>query len=178
MTFCALEIESFAGDETVKETLAEIGRLRVIAWRSDGEMPIAAGNCSDVWLDEHDLHAHHWIVKIDGVIVAAARLCLHDNGAEIPDCLYLGTFIDKISFPAAFINRLVVHPSSRRKNLSQQLDDARIEFAVKHGAKVVIAATWNPLRVTQLQSHGWEMLGESTVRFVTRAPNYVFIKKL
>lgn len=159
-------------------TLEEIGRLRIIAWEYDGERPSIAAGCGDVWLDEHDSHAHHWVIKKNGVLLAAARLCVHNSKDALPDAASLSDFLHKILFPAAFFNRLVVHPSARGKGLASKIDDERLRFAAKQGAKLALIHTHNPLRLKQLQASGWSILGETSKRFVSRFPDYILVKSL
>jgi predicted GNAT family N-acyltransferase len=159
-------------------TLEAIGRLRVIAWEHDGERPKSASNCGDVWLDDHDNHACHWTVKKNGALVAAARVCLHSSGDELPDASYIGDFKQKIVFPAAFFNRLVVHPSARGMGLSGRLDKARLKFATEHGTVTAVVTASKQPRLQQLQAAGWNILGEISERFISKLPNYFLTKSL
>lgn len=171
-------IGSFVSDGSMNKALEEIGQLRVAAWQNDGEMPMAASNCGSIWLDEHDFHAHHWTIKIGEILIASARLCFHVTENNIPDKQYIGAHIINISFPAAFFNRLVIHPSARGNGFTRKLDNLRMELAESRNAASAVANTWSPVRIRQLLSSGWVLLGESPERFIKRSPNFVLTKNL
>ncbi len=161
------------------DLMQEIGKLRVIAWEADGERPGASADCGDVWLDEHDSHATHWVVMNNGTVVAAARMCIHQPGNELPDEKSLdGYTAGKFEYPAAFFNRMVVHPAARGKRLSGYLDRIRLDFAKQNDCRTAIIHTHNALRLKQLQAKGWTVLGEATSRFVTKAPDYILAKAI
>ena len=68
--------------------------------------------------DGHDDHSLHFLMLKEEVVIAAARLCIHELLYDVPDPhLYVrGNSL----FPAPFgcMNRLVVHPAYRRIGLS------------------------------------------------------------
>ena len=99
-------------DETL---LREIGRLRVAAWETETSRAAEM----DIWLDEFDRSARHWVVFCEGMPVAAARLSVHASLAEVPDAeSYADVFTQPPPAPIASLNRLVVHPSARGAGLS------------------------------------------------------------
>ena len=61
--------------------LDSIYALRVAAWR--GKVEIAPHLTH--WADEFDAAARHWVVWRGNQVVAAARLSLHSEIAEVPD---------------------------------------------------------------------------------------------
>lgn len=59
-------------------------RLRYEIWRAETDLRpdvLAAGLISD----PHDAHARHWAAFDRDEMVAAARMCLHDQQEETPD---------------------------------------------------------------------------------------------
>ena len=66
------------------ETLAEIGKLRILAWEAASERPSLAPPAGDSWIDSHDAHAEHWTGSEDRRLVAAARMCLHSDAEASP----------------------------------------------------------------------------------------------
>ena len=137
--------------------LAKVGRLRIEAWETK---TARAAEQSD-WLDEFDRVALHWVVCRDGLPVAAARLSLHHELAEVPDSeCYAGIFSWPLETPIASLNRLVVHPSARGSGLGRQLDLIRLEAAERLGARVVILSTSSGhRRIAALVSLGFVFLG-------------------
>jgi hypothetical protein len=89
--------------------LEQVGRLRILAWRADGELPSFAPH-ADTWLDEHDSHALNFAVLFEGRPVAAARMCVHLLAKELPDLASLSGYEDLLSTPIAALTRLVVSP--------------------------------------------------------------------
>ena len=61
-------------------TLEAIYRLRVKCWRSQVDLPIAY----ERWHEPIDDAARHWAFCIDGEVVGAVRLSIHDSLAELP----------------------------------------------------------------------------------------------
>ena len=74
--------------------------------------------------DDHDEHACHWGVFDGNLLVAAARLCLHDEICEAPGG---ELFVNKgLRSPVASMNRLVVSRSHGGRGLASRLDEVRI----------------------------------------------------
>jgi GNAT superfamily N-acetyltransferase len=108
--------------------LHQVGRLRMLAWEADGELPSFAPNAK-VWLDEHDSHAVNWVVLCGGLPVAAARLCVHKRVCDLPDLASLVGYEDSLVAPIAALTRLVVSPAFRGRGLSKELDGTRLAAA-------------------------------------------------
>jgi GNAT superfamily N-acetyltransferase len=156
------ELSQSAGNLT-PEVLIQIGRLRLLAWDASGERLIQARTAREVWLDEHDQHAAHFIIENDERLTAAARLCFHDEGESLPDEGTLREFRSQILWPAAFFNRLVVHPHWRGQGISRYMDRFRLIRA--HEAKMrCVVVTSHGTRNAQLAAQGFRHLGFSSVR--------------
>jgi len=157
--------------------LEQIGRLRILAWEADGELPPFAPR-AEVWLDEHDSHAQNFAVLFDGRPIAAARMCVHVRARDLPDLPSLTGYEGLLNPPIAALTRLVVNPAFRGLGLSRQLDEARLTAARKSGCRSAVGVTHLPNRVRQLSDRGFDKLGESRYRTVSFAPSYVFGKEL
>jgi GNAT superfamily N-acetyltransferase len=123
-------------------TVAEIRaaqRLRYTVWQSEG----AEIHSSEQRMiaDYHDEHATHWGFFDGGMLVGAARLCLHDKLNEAPD----GEMFSRICLPApvASMNRMIVLKSHRGLGIGTQLDEVRIARAWKLRAGTIIATPVN-----------------------------------
>ena len=150
------------------ELLEQIGRLRVRAWATVVEEAAQM----EVWLDEFDASARHWIVTVNGELAAAARMSVHNSIGEVPEAeIYLGLITDSLPKPIASINRLVVSPDHRRRGYARLLDCARIAAAEKSGYGCIVAETPSGAgRVRALLSHGFKFAGTSQ-RGSTFAPD-------
>ena len=150
-----MELRDFAVlDETL---LREIGRLRVAAWETETSRAAEM----DIWLDEFNRSARHWVVFCEGMPVAAARLSVHASLAEVPDAeSYADVFTQPPPAPIASLNRLVVHPSARGAGLSKRLDRIRLDAAEAMGCRSAILSTASgPRRIRQLLGWGFELAG-------------------
>jgi hypothetical protein len=157
------------------DTLAEVGRLRIIAWEACGPRPKMAPKVGDMWIDSHDEHAHHWVVSEEGRIVAAARMCVHTSFCELPDYEDLADCESKFLRPVASINRLVVHPECCGNGLPNLFDSARLRLALELGAKSVIGCTHLKARIKSLGELGFKVIGEAPQRSVPQAPTIVLM---
>ena len=157
--------------------LQQVGRLRILAWEADGELPSFAPR-AEVWIDEHDSHAVNWAVLCEGLPVAAARLCVHKRICELPDLASLIGYEDSLVPPIAAFTRLVVSPAFRGRGLSTELDAMRIAAAQEGGCRAAVVVTHVPARMLQLKAGGFRNLGESRHRTVSFAPSYVFSREI
>jgi GNAT superfamily N-acetyltransferase len=131
--------------------LATIQRLRVDAWLADG---IAVPVTSDGrWTDEHDEHAVHWAIVENGLVKAAARMCIHDRVEDVPEPGYFRDLV--LKGPIASLSRLVTRPDARGRSFASRLDDARIHRAQSSGCRHVVVATHLPHRADALQRRGF-----------------------
>ena len=158
------------------DTLAEIGRLRIAAWEADGSRPAFAPASDDSWIDPHDEHAHHWVIRWRDTIVASARMCIHSTLQEMPDCECLVGLEGAILLAAASLNRLVVHPSFRGMHLGPRFDQVRIAKAKQLGAAGTFGTTHAKGRLRDLNDAGFVLLAESPHRIVPQLPSFVLWK--
>jgi hypothetical protein len=138
--------------------LRQVYRLRVLAWKADGVLPPSLVSGEESWQDAHDEHAIHWVVQSEGVVVAAARICIHQVLDQVPDAQL---FIDSGMSPEpplACFNRLVIAPTQRGRGLSGRLDSVRIVEAIRLNCKSAIAWTHNPRRIKPIQGLGFRLI--------------------
>jgi GNAT superfamily N-acetyltransferase len=157
--------------------LQQVGRLRILAWEADGELPSFAPR-AEVWIDEHDSHAVNWVSLSKGVPIAAARLCVHKRVCDLPDLGSLVGYEEALVTPIAAFTRLVVSPAFRGRGLSKQLDGVRLAAAQASGCRSAVVVTHVPTRILQLNESGFRNLGESRHRTVSFAPSFVFSREL
>ncbi len=130
--------------------------LRVEAWRSvgvllDGTFP------ADVCEDDHEDHSLHWVIRGGDRIVAAARMCVHDSIAALPDAeFFVGLELDAAP-PLAALNRLVVDPEYQHRGFSYALDQIRIRKAAELGCRSVWGVA-PPIRWGPLQRQGFQVV--------------------
>jgi len=159
-----------------REMLADIGVLRKVAWNAFGALPIFGSSSEEVWLDSHDDHAHHWVIRRGDILVASGRMCIHSTIEAMPDSQCLAHLEGRIELPAASLNRLVVHPDFRGAHLAPLFDQARIEYARKLRAKGVLGVTQPRSRLRDLEGAGFVNLGEAPHRIVSHMPSFVLWK--
>lgn len=157
--------------------LEEIGRLRILAWRANGELPSFAPH-ADTWLDEHDSHALNFAILFEDRPIAAARICVHLQVQDLPDLASLAGYEDLLLTPIAAFTRLVVSPAFRSRGLSEQLDLVRLAAARAGGCRSAVAVTHVPTRTLHLAKSGFRNLGESRHRTVSFATSYVFSREI
>jgi GNAT superfamily N-acetyltransferase len=142
------------------ERLDEMGALRVMAWKD--EKGINQDFFSHkAWLDDEDLLAHHWVITHNKVIVAAARMSFHQDYSSVPHAnLFEESLLGNYARgPFASLNRLVVAPGYRGNGFSAILDEARIDFARKQGARSIVAQPVES-RIKPLEDLGFIYLGK------------------
>lgn len=135
-------------------------RLRYEIWSREAELR-ADLHSQGLITDEHDLHARHWAVFDGDKVLAAARMCVHDQQTDSPDFVAFSQV--RLPTPVATINRLVVHPSARKLGLAYKLDHCRIEAAKQDGAKCVIGTAVQE-RIAPLQRLGFQLIGSHWVQ--------------
>ena len=144
-------VEEVTGTEWVRLTY----ELRYRVWSREVQLPESFQR-KGLICDEHEDHARHWAVFSDtGILVASARLCVHESERDIPeaDCY---TQL-QLPHPVASINRLVVEQSTRNRNLAQALDLQRIEAAKSVGAACIVVAPTDDRRVRALGKAGFTL---------------------
>jgi hypothetical protein len=160
------------------QTLNEISALRRLAWEANGARPRFAPEGEGLWIDCHDEHADHWVVKEGSQIIAASRLCVHATFDELPCREYLSTCEANILWPAASFNRLVVHPQYRGNGLPSLFDSVRLIFARGLAARCVVGCAESESRIRNLLAVGFEVVCESPLRLVPYAATFVLTKNL
>jgi len=136
--------------------MAEIGQLRTQVWSDEADVnPHSLG--PKPWIDPIDGNACQWTIRDGQRLVAAARMTLHDDPAEIP---YHAAFQDRLTGPGPYgsMNRLVVHRDYRGRGLAHQLDCLRLRHAPQLGARQVVVVA-SGRRVRALEALGFENLG-------------------
>ena len=141
-------------------TLERIFELREAVWRNEPDLVDAHRLEASMLRDDHDAHGLHWIIKTEGSIVAAARICIHHDDRELPFQNGFHHLVADLPGPIGSLNRLVVHPSMRRQGLSRVLTDVRVEAARSRGARSIIVEAV-PNRIRPLQDLGFVALGYS-----------------
>jgi GNAT superfamily N-acetyltransferase len=141
-----IEVEDEAGIEAICE-------LRGSVWRETGAVSPDAFP-SGGWRDGFDAVSRHWAFTLDGRMVAAARLSVHDRLDEVPEATeYLGAGLrleGRIAAPA----RVVVAASARRRGLAWRLLDVQEEAARDAGALHAVAQS-SPGMVRLRERRGW-----------------------
>jgi GNAT superfamily N-acetyltransferase len=159
------------------DSLRDIGLLQIKAWAAAGPLP---GIFPDpaTGLDDHDTHGLHWACMADGRIVAAARLCVHQDAAELPDQPSLAGFLSRLPPPAAAYTRLVVDPDFRGRGCPAFLDAFRLRAAISAECRTIVVVTHHVARAAELIRDGFWNAGESLYRTAPEAPSHVFIRNL
>ncbi len=114
----------------------EIGRLRARVWLGEGFLDPAFVK-DGVWLDGDDDRALHWIARVDGEMVGAARLHVLERLEDAPYAEHLLPHEEDLPMPSAYLMRLVVAPEHRGVGIARAMDEARIEQALWSGCRSV-----------------------------------------
>ena len=151
--------------------LPEIYALRVAAWeQSPGAPYVNRALFPQGWADALDTHPHarHWVVEVDGHLVAAARVVLLDTIAESgqPD---LSRFALPLGRPWGYLSRLVIAPAYRGRGLAEKFDQTRMSFLRNSCAAFALGASF-PERVARLHRQGWTQLGPVVWRTAEPVP--------
>lgn len=139
--------------------IQEIGKFRIEGWKNEkGVSPDFFAQ--DVWLDELDQRARHWIATVNHTLVAVSRLSFHESLHDVPyaDLLkpeHRQYFENR---RLASINRLVVATEYRGHGLAGQMDRIRIECAARQ-AEVIIAFP-QLSRIESLQRKGFVIIAQ------------------
>lgn len=109
--------------ELSRDERAQLGRLRVEAWRAIG---VSLANDNDTeFVDEFDAGALHFRMFDSARLIAAGRVTMHAFASKLPDGL---DWADAASASrVAVIGRLVVHPVARRLGCAKSIDEARLK---------------------------------------------------
>ncbi|RCR67769.1 GNAT family N-acetyltransferase [Larkinella punicea] len=152
---------------TYPDRMDEIGVLRVRAWINEpGANPLFFSNRT--WIEPLDQTAYHWVITRNGVIVAAARMNIHETIETAPYSFLLPKNESRFRFEnqtIASFSRMVIDPLFRGNGFAEQLDRARIRMAEKKNVDVIVASTQLNFRIRALTK-----LGFSTVCELRNAP--------
>ena len=164
--------------KTKNDYLDDILSLRVLVWEHQIGMTTFLDRR---WLDEHDFHAHHWIVlNEDNSLMASARLCVHCTVSGLPDYEEIGHLLQDSHCPVAMMSRLVVNPAYQRLGIAKELDIARIEKAKQLDCNF-LAAQVPIYRMRSIQALGFQCLGkayEKTFQSLETPDFYLYVKDL
>jgi GNAT superfamily N-acetyltransferase len=155
MSWVIREFDSVAD----RATFDAVVGLRLRSWADQTPVPLTP----DDVVDHHDEAARHWVAVLDGKIIGAARLTVHDVLDEVPEAVCLGgVFAQPPPAPIGFLSRLIVAADWRRRGVGRELDRARIRAADKAGCRSLLALVFDvsgEARVRHLLSHGLTVLG-------------------
>ncbi len=146
--------------------IASAQRLRYAVWQAEGA--VIHHPEREMIVDSHDEHACHWGVFDEGLLVAAARLCLHSDICEAPEG---EMFADKgLLTPVVSMNRLVVSRTHRGLGIASKLDDVRIQKAKEWRAATILATPVSIVaRLRSLEQQGFQFL-EGVAGYATWSP--------
>jgi hypothetical protein len=153
---------SWSGPFFVSEPseLKKIFRLREAVWRNESSLVDVSRLDPDAAMlhDAHEGRALHWAVTVGDTIIAAARLCICDDAIDLPYTDEIQRMITDLPGPFAALDRLVVHPSMRRRDLSRALTDVRIKAARSRRVRSIVVEA-APNRIPPLLDLGFVDLG-------------------
>lgn len=142
------------------ETLHSIFKLRAKTWSDENSCKTPMS----IWHDQFDLTALHWAAWIDGNLVGAARVTIHESLTESPDAaLFSQLKLDLVGRIASW-NRLVVSPIARGRGLAQKFDKVRLEASLEAGADYVVGCAFER-RARIVVRSGFEILGRCEAEF-------------
>jgi GNAT superfamily N-acetyltransferase len=142
-----------------QDTLNQIlYKLRIETWLPMGVFKEGELKPED-FVDEHENHAYHWAIKKDNRVIAAARMCVHNSLADIPDANLFKNINKELKIPIASFNRLVVTPDFQKNGLSKLLDHIRVQKALELKCKTIVIHVSNNIRIKPLLEQQFEILG-------------------
>jgi hypothetical protein len=133
---------------------AAIQTLRLTVWAAD--TGLAERELQEIATDEHDRHAHHYVLRAGGDVVASARTCVHGDRADVPSTFLYAPY-ELSAGPYASFNKLVVAAAWRRRGLARLLDDARLRCTGLTAPTVVTCVRDD--RLPAVQALGFVVLG-------------------
>jgi hypothetical protein len=136
----------------------EIGSLRREVWETVEGFDKNAFP-GEIWIDDYDLSAIHWVVFDQQRIIASARLGVYAAYEDIPYFEMMKPHKSLLKLPVASLNRLVVKPEYRGQFISKMLDVTRVEEAKKNNVKTIIGQAVSN-RITWLQILGFEFIAQ------------------
>jgi len=151
-----IRCETFLGHDR-PELLTLIEALRLKEW---DHVVGPEHSAQRFGLDRFDGQAWHIVHLSNHAAIASGRLYCCDARADVPDRQSFGPYLDRMGFPAGFLNRLVVDEQYRNRGFGTHIDAARIQLARQRSQKAlwVEAEQW---RVPHLQRLGFTVIGPS-----------------
>jgi len=152
-----LNIDIIEGEDAIA-IANEIYNLRISSWKPfiDDEIKL-----NRFTFDNFDSSGCHVCIRNDGhELIAASRLCVIYEGETLPDEISFSLVKDKMTFPAIFLNRSVVHPLYRGNNLWELMINKRLELANTLDAREIWIETCAN-RKAHLINDGFKVIGPS-----------------
>jgi GNAT superfamily N-acetyltransferase len=143
--------------------LEKIRALREFVWRNETDLVdlIHFNPQAERISDGRDADGLHWVITSADDIVAAARLSVALDPADLPGWRRFGHLVPQVAGPVAALNRMVVHQRMRRQGLSRVLTEVRLAAARDAGVTMVFVDAV-PNRLRPLQDLGFVDLGRTT----------------
>lgn len=152
--------------------LEEIGKLRFKVWKDEGSINLNQFP-NEIWIDNLDEFAIHYLIKVNNQLVASARLTLHTSFDDNSRDVQLWKNVGKdLPLPTTDLGRLVVLKEYRGKGFAKLLNEIRINKAREIGAKSIMVTASEGNKVILCRNFGFEDIGER-VYFDDR-PNTLF----
>lgn len=152
-----MNITVFQGTEN-RSLLEQIEQHRIQVWRDIVGEDVAHTRFA---IDSFDLTSWHVVAcGVNAEIIGSARLIIASSPHNTPDLCSFGPYVPSIGYPAAFLNRLAVHPQHRHKGVTKLLNSKRHEIAFAQNAQEI----WVEARADRKQSLsqlGYECVGGS-----------------
>jgi len=145
--------------ETSAPALREAFRLRASVWNALGGDSLFH---AEEWTDEFDAMAMHWLAYVNGSLVAAARMSVHEELKNAPYFHIFGQLQLRVDQPIASINRLVVHPEFQGFGISREMDALRLRAAREMNCRTmtaVVSKVSGIKRLHALEKHGFSPVG-------------------
>jgi hypothetical protein len=136
----------------------EIGTLRGEVWKTVKGFDKNAFP-GELWIDDYDLSAIHWVVFDQQKIIASARLGIYYTYEDIPYMEMMKPYESHLNLPVASLNRLVVKPEYSGQFISKILDVARVDEAKKNNAKTIIGQAVSN-RISWLEILGFDFIAD------------------
>jgi len=146
----------FKGSDNIG-VLLEIEAFRLTVWNRLIDSKVASDRFG---IDQFDYDGWHVVIRDEGDIIASGRLVIVAQEAGVPDLCSFAPYLQRMNFPIAILNRLVVQWEHAGNGIGRRLNMERIELAARQGASEVWVEV-QASRVPAMQRLGFEELGPS-----------------